>query len=94
MAKFCLLAEMILPKFLVKKMKVHEERVVCLHGMCKKKKNQSIWGSIFTFWKKNENRLNENLCQEKKLGNNLNMVQEYLEKKYIVEYSENELCPI
>ena len=35
MAKFCLLAERILPNCLQKWMIVEKERVVCLHGMCK-----------------------------------------------------------
>ena len=92
MAKFCLLAELILPSFLLKKMKIHEERVVCLHGMCKKNAKPSSWGSAFTFWKKTENT--PNLCEEKKLGSNLKIVQEYLEKRFIVDYLESNLCPI
>ena len=94
MAKFCLLAEMILPNFLVKKMKVEDERVVCLHGMCKKKMKKS-WGNVFKFWNKKEPT--PDLCKEKKLGQNLKIVQEYLEKqleKKIEEYTANELCPI
>lgn len=94
MAKFCLLAEKILPDFLVKKIKVEDQRVVCLHGMCKKKMKKS-WRNVFQFWTKNEHT--QDLCQEKKLGQNLKIVQEYLEKqleKKLEEYSANELCPI
>ena len=35
MAKFCLLAERILPNFFLERMKVGPTRIVCLHGMCK-----------------------------------------------------------
>ena len=94
MAKFCLLAEKILPHFWVKKIKVEDQRVVCLHGMCKKKMKKS-WRNVFKFWTKTEHT--QDLCQEKKLGQNLKIVQEYLEKqleKKLEEYSANELCPI
>ena len=95
MAKFCLLAEMILPNFLVKKMKVEDRRVVCVHGMCKKKMKKKSWRNVFTFWQKSEHT--QELCEEKKLGQNLKIVQEYLEKqveKRIEEYSAKALCPI
>ena len=95
MAKFCLLAEMILPKFLVRKMQVDDKRVVCLHGMCKKKMKKKSWRNVFTFWRENEQK--KELCEEKKLGENLKIVQEYLERqneKRFKEFTANDLCPI
>ena len=91
MAKFCLLAEMILPDYFVKKMKVDAERVVCLHGMCKKHVKKS-WGSMLTCSTKDEHE--NDLCENKKLGNNLQLVQDHLEKTFVDEYKESELCAI
>ena len=79
MAKFCLLAESILPKCLQKRLIVEKERVVCLHGMCKVPKHiytlKTHVNLLFPFQK-----LQKEECEAKKLGKNLQIVQNYLEK--------------
>ena len=95
MAKFCLLAERILPNYFLRKMMVPKERVVCVHGMCKRKKTQSKLRKLFTFWKKEEPE--KQLCKGTKLENNLKIVQKHLEKdmnRKMQDATEHDICRI
>lgn len=76
-------------------MMVPKERVVCVHGMCKRKKTQSKLRKLFTFWKKEEPE--KQLCKGTKLENNLKIVQKHLEKdmnRKMQDATEHDICRI